>query len=73
MTRINKLVHANQHGFLKAISIQDCLPWAYEYLDQCQQTGNQFVALKPDFEKAFDILEHKTVTEILRAKGFGEK
>ena len=31
---ILKLVHKNQYGFLKQRSIQDCLGWAFEFLDQ---------------------------------------
>ena len=70
---MRKLVHTNQYGFLQARSIQDCLPWTYEYLHQCEKSGNQFVMLKLNFEKAFDMLSHHTTGDILFAKVFGPK
>lgn len=32
-TFILQLVHINQYGFLKARSIEDCLAWAYEFIN----------------------------------------
>jgi retron-type reverse transcriptase len=70
---ILKLVHKNKYGFLKKRSIQDCLGWSFEYIFHCHHSKEEILVLKLDFDKAFDKIEHTSILEILKARGFGTK
>ena len=69
-SKITICIHANQYGFIKARTIQDCLAWTFEYLHQCQKSKRKVVVIKIDFEKAFDTIEHHAILKILERKGF---
>ena len=32
---ILQLLHANQYGFIRSRTIQDCLAWSFDYIHQC--------------------------------------
>jgi hypothetical protein len=64
------LIHKNQYGFIKTRTIQDCLAWAFEYIDQYQQSRKELFILKLDFEKAFDTIEHATICKMMERLGF---
>ena len=67
------MVHANQYGFLRSRTIQDCVAWAYEYIHQCHHSGREAIILKLDFAKAFDTIGHQAILEILRCKGYDDR
>ena len=48
-------------------------PWAYEYLYECKTSNKELILLKLEFEKAFDMIEHQTIKDILVARGFGPR
>jgi hypothetical protein len=56
---------------MKSRIIQDCLAWAYEYFHHCHKSRKKVVALKLDFEKNFDKVDHSFIMAVLQAKGFG--
>jgi hypothetical protein len=68
-----KIVHKNQYGFLKGRTIQDCLAWAFEFIHQCQSSGQEILLLKLDFAKAFDTIEHNAMIKIMKQMGFDNK
>jgi hypothetical protein len=67
---ITRFLHANQYGFIKSRTIQDCLAWTFEYLHQFQKSKRKCVIIKIYFEKAFDTIEHHILEICLKCKGF---
>lgn len=70
---ILRTVHHNHYGFLKGRTINDCLARVFKYIHQCQASKQEIVLLKLDFAKAFDMVEHLAIIQIMRSMGFNEK
>lgn len=70
---ILQVVHANQYGFIKERTIQDCLTSAFQFLHICQHSKRKIILVNLDFEKAFDKVEHHLILDILKYKGFSDK
>jgi hypothetical protein len=70
---ILKIVHLNQYGFIKNRTIQDCLSWSFEFLHQCHHSKREIIILKLDFAKAFDMIEHDAILQMLGHYGFDER
>lgn len=70
---ILQFIHKNQYGFIRSRTIQDCLGWSFEYIHQCQQSKREIVIVKLDFAKAFDMVEHSAILEMLKCLGFPPK
>jgi hypothetical protein len=71
--RILDCIHKNQYGFLRNRSIQDCLAWSFEYIYLCHVSKKPVIILKLDFAKAFDMVEHEAILQVMRHKGFNDK
>jgi hypothetical protein len=72
---ILKVVHANQYGFIKGRTIQDCLAWAFQFLHICHKSKKEIVLLKLDFEKLLTRLSMKSfckscITWVSQLSGF---
>jgi hypothetical protein len=70
---ILQLLHANQYGFIRSRSIQDCIAWCFEFIHQCQQSRREIITLKLDFAKAFNTIKHGAILEVMKAIGFPNK
>jgi len=70
---ILRLVHQNQYGFIRSRAIQDYLAWSYEYIHQCQQSRRETIILKLDFEKAFGMVEHSTIIQVMSILGLPDR
>jgi hypothetical protein len=72
-TIILRAIHQNQYCFIWSRTIQDCLAWSYEYIDQCHQSKREVIILKLDFERAFDTIEHSVILQVMTHMGFPQR
>jgi retron-type reverse transcriptase len=70
---ILNIIHQNQYGFIKNMSIRDCLVWSFEYQHLCHKSKKKLFPLKLDFEKAFDKIEHHVIIDVMKFRGFSNR
>ena len=66
-----KLIHPNQNGFIKGISILDGVRTLEDILEFAKLTDQSGILLAIDFEKAFDSLNHHFLLKVLEKLNFG--
>lgn len=71
--RIPDLVHPLQSGFLKGRSIVENFALAAEMIQCAHKRKMPMIALKLDFQKAFDSVSWSCLLSVLEARGFPQK
>ncbi|MCO5609666.1 hypothetical protein L7F22_063896 [Adiantum nelumboides] len=64
---------AEQKGFIKGRRIMEAVISMWEGIEHAESLGQDFVFVKVDFDKAYDILEWSFVLESMEIMGFGPK
>lgn len=67
---IQRLIHADQMGFLQGRSISENFIYATEMVQCCHKRKAPAIVLKLDFRKAFDSVDWSALDGVLSAKGF---
>lgn len=70
---MDKLVASNQTAFIKGRYIPESVVTAHEAIHSLSRSKSKGVALKIDYEKAFDRVDLDFLEELLRKRGFGPK
>lgn len=67
---ILRLIHSNKYGFVKSTTIHDYHAWSFEYIHKCHLSKREIIMVKLDFTKAFDIMEHQAILQVMKHMGF---
>ena len=70
---ITRNINDNRYAFIKDRTIHDSLGWPFEFIHECQQSKRKIVILKIGIVKAFNTLDHTTIIQVMKGKGFHEK
>jgi hypothetical protein len=70
---INRLIASNQTAFIKGRFILESVVTSHEILHSVHKSKHQGLALKLDYEKAYDKVNWQFLLDILKKRGFGKK